>query len=86
MESTLRLAYFAGHLVKVWFLQAHVLFWINASWAEESFVFSDAGKALHLRQIILKICDICVNGTEERPTYPAIRIKFCVAGYAVRRN
>ena len=26
MQSTLRLAYFAGHLVKVWFSQAHVLF------------------------------------------------------------
>ena len=48
--------------------------------------FSDAGKALHLRQIIFKICDIFVNGTEESPTYPAIRIKFCVAGYAVRRS
>ena len=86
MQSTLRLAYFAGHLVKVWFSQAHVLFWINASCAEESFVFSNAGKALQLRKIILKICDICVNGTDESPTYPATRIKFCVAGYAVRRN
>ena len=59
---------------------------INASCAEESFVFSDAGKALQLRKIILKICDVCVNGTDESPTYPAIRIKFCVACYAVRRN
>ena len=32
--------------------------------AEESFVFSDTGKALQLRKIILKICDVCVNGTE----------------------
>ena len=85
MQSTLRLAYFVGHLVKVWFSQAHVLFWINASCAEKSFVFSDAGKAFQLRNIILKICDIRVNGTES-PTYPATRIKFCVAGYAVRRN
>ena len=48
--------------------------------------FSDAGKALHLRKIILKICDICVNGTDESSTYPATGIKFCVAGYAVRIN
>ena len=48
--------------------------------------FSDAGKALQLRKIILKICGICVNGTDESPTYPATRIKFCVAGYALRRN
>ena len=86
MQSTLRLAYFAGHLMKVWFSQAHVLFRINVSCAEESFVFSDAGKALQLRKIILKICDVCVNGTDESPTYPATRIKFCVACYAVRRN
>ena len=26
MQSTLRLGHFAGHLVKVWFSQAHVLF------------------------------------------------------------
>ena len=26
MQSTLRLAYFAGHVMKVWFSQAHVLF------------------------------------------------------------
>ena len=50
------------------------------------FCFSDAGKALQLRKIILKICDVCVNGTDERPTYTATRIKFCVACYAVRRN
>ena len=56
------------------------------SCAEESFVFSDAGKALQLRKIILKICDVCVNGTDESSTYPATRIKFCVACYAVRRN
>ena len=48
--------------------------------------FSDAGKALQLRNIILKICDVCVNGPDESPTYPATRIKFCVAWYAVRRN
>ena len=78
MQSTLRLAYFAGHLVK-----AHVLL---CSCAEESFVFSDAGKSLQLRKIILKICDVCVNGTDESPTYPATQIKFCVACYAVRRN
>ena len=46
MQSTLRLAYFAGHIMKVWFSQAHVLFGINISCAEESFAFSDAGKAL----------------------------------------
>ena len=46
MQSTLRLAYFAGHVMKVWFSQAHVLIRINTSCAEESFVFSDAGKAL----------------------------------------
>ena len=86
IQSTLRLAYFAEHLVKVRFSQSHVLFWINASCAVESFVFSYAGKALQLRKIILNICDICVNGTDESPTYPATRIKFCVAGYAVRRN
>ena len=63
MQSTLRLGYFAGHLVKVWFSPAHVLFWINASCAEECFVFFDAGKALQLREIILEICDVCVNGT-----------------------
>ena len=57
---------------------------VNASCAEESFVFSDDGKALQLR--ILKICDVGVNGTDESLTYPATRIKFCVAGYAVRRN
>ena len=75
MQSTLRLAYFAyfaGHLMKVWFSQAHVLFRINVSCAEESFVFSDAGKALQLRKIILKICDVCVNGTDESTTYPAL--------------
>ena len=44
-------------------------------------MFSDAGKALQSRKIILKICDVCVNGTDESPTYPATRIKFCVAGY-----
>ena len=54
--------------------------------AEESFVFSDAGKALQLSKIILNICDVCVNGTDESPTYPATRIKFCVACFAVRRN
>ena len=75
-----------GLLMKVWFSQAHVLFWINVSCAEESFVFSNARKALQLRKIILKICDVCVNGTNESPTYPATRIKFCVACYAVRRN
>ena len=37
MQSTLRLAYFAGHVMKVWFSQAHVLFRINTSCAEESF-------------------------------------------------
>ena len=51
-----------------------------------NFVFSDARKALQLRKIILKICDVCVNGTDESPTYPATRIKFCVACCAVRRN
>ena len=48
--------------------------------------FSDPGKALQLRKIILKVCDICVNGTDKSPTYPATRIKFCVACHAVRRN
>ena len=28
----------------------------------------------------------CVNGTDESPKYPATRIKFCVACYAVHRN
>ena len=50
------------------------------------FVFSDAGKSLQLRKMILKICDVCVNGTDESPTHPTTRIKFCVACYAVRRN
>ena len=36
------------------------------------FCFSDAGKALQLRKIILKICDVCVNGTDESTTYPAL--------------
>ena len=72
--------------MKVWFSQAHVLLGINVSCAEESFVFSDAGKALQLRKIILKNCDVCVNGTDESTTYPVTRIKFCVACYAVRRN
>ena len=49
-------------------------------------VFSVAGKALQLRKIILKICDVCVNGTDESPTYPDTRIKFCVACYEVHRN
>ena len=46
MQATLRLAYIAGHVMKVWFSQAHVLFWINTSCGEEGFVFSDAEKAL----------------------------------------
>ena len=50
------------------------------------FFFSDAGKALQMRKIILKICDVCVNGTDQSPTYPATRLKFCEAGDAVRRN
>ena len=50
------------------------------------FCFSRRGKALQLRKIILKICDVCVNGTDESPTYPDTRIKLCVACYAVRRN
>ena len=50
------------------------------------FFFSNGGTALQLRKIILKICDVCVNGTNESPTYPATRIKFCVACHAVRRN
>ena len=50
------------------------------------FCFFRRRKALQLRKIFLKICDVCVNGTDESPTYPATRIKFCVACYAVRRN
>ena len=44
MQSTLQLAYFAGHVMKVWFSQAHVLFGINTSCAEESFFFPTAEK------------------------------------------
>ena len=40
---------------------------------EESFVFSDAGKALQLRKIILKICDVCVNSTDESPSNKVLR-------------
>ena len=50
MQSTLRLAYFAGHLVKVWFSQAHVLFWINVSCAEESFVFFRRRKSFTIEE------------------------------------
>ena len=35
---------------------------------------SDAGQALQLRKIILKICDVCVNGIDESPTYPSTLI------------
>ena len=35
--------------------------------------FSDARKALQLRKIILKFCDVCVNGTEQSPTYMYVR-------------
>ena len=79
MQSTLRLAYFAGHLVKVWFSQAHVLFRINASCAEETVVFFRRRKSFTVEENHFKICDVCVNhGTDESPRNPATRIKFCI--------
>ena len=32
-------------------------------------VFSDSGKTLQLKKIIKKICDICVNATDELPKF-----------------
>ena len=50
------------------------------------FCFFRRRKSFTVEEIILKFCDVSVNGTDESPTYPATRIKFYVACYAVRRN
>ena len=59
------MGHFSEGKVRVWFLQLHT---VNSSCAEGSLVFSDAGKALQLKKIILKFCDICVNCTNEHPS------------------
>ena len=50
------------------------------------FCFFRRRKGFTVKENHFKICDVCVNGTDESSTYPATRIKFCVACYAVRRS
>ena len=86
MQSKLRLAYFRGAFSEGFVFASSCAVLNKCQLCGGKFCFFDAGKALQLRKIIFKNLGRLCKWYRRKPTYPATRIKFCVACYALRRS